>query len=58
MGTGFITDVIWMNTMCTVSLANHLRAYIIINKVSSANVEDLDRLFLNLSIGSTTEYVI
>ena len=25
MCTDFTTDVIWMNTMCTVSLANHLR---------------------------------
>ena len=26
MCTDFPTDVIWMNTMCAVSLANHLRA--------------------------------
>ena len=26
MCTYFITDVIWMNTMCAVSLANYLRA--------------------------------
>ena len=26
MRTDFPTDVIWINTMCTVSLANHLRA--------------------------------
>ena len=26
MCTDFITDVIWMNTMCTVSLANYVRA--------------------------------
>ena len=26
MCTGFTTDVIWMNTMCAVLLANHLRA--------------------------------
>ena len=25
MSTDFPTDVIWMNTMCTVPLANHLR---------------------------------
>ena len=25
MYTDFTTDVIWMNTMCAVSLANHLR---------------------------------
>ena len=25
-GTGFTTNVIWMNTMCAVPLANHLRA--------------------------------
>ena len=26
MYTDFPTDVIWMNTMCIMSLANHLRA--------------------------------
>ena len=26
MCTDFTTDVIWINTMCAVSLANHLRA--------------------------------
>ena len=26
MCTDFPTDVIWINTTCTVSLANHLRA--------------------------------
>ena len=26
MCTDFATDVIWINTMCAVSLANHLRA--------------------------------
>ena len=30
MCTDFPTDVIWINTMCAVSLANHLRAYIYI----------------------------
>ena len=28
MCTDFPTDVLWMNTMCTVTLANHLRAEI------------------------------
>ena len=28
MCTGFSTDVIWMNTMCAVSLVNHLRAVV------------------------------
>ena len=47
-----------MNTMCAVLLANLLRAYIFINKVSFANVQVLDRLFLELCTGYTTECVI